>query len=269
MADAVLSCHDVGRVLSGHGRRTVALRSVSLDVGAGESLAIVGRSGSGKSTLVGVLAALDRPDSGEFRMGGQDVWAASARRRRTMRRLVGVVFQDALSSFDPRYRVGQVIGEGVDTPGRVAELMDRMGLDPDLLDRHPASLSGGQAQRVALARALAGGPRVLLADEPTRGLDVLAQERLIADVNLLRASEELVVVVVVTHDLRVARRLADRIVVMADGLIVEDIPGSQLDQADHPATRELLAAAPTLGPTTIAPNRRVSFPRRCGRPARR
>ncbi|REE95750.1 ABC transporter ATP-binding protein [Thermomonospora umbrina] len=233
------------RVLRGRARTTVALDGVDLDVGTGESVAVVGRSGSGKSTLVGLLAALDRPDEGAVLAADRDVWRLDGRSRRALRRETGLVFQDAAASFDPRYTVERVVAEALpkgDDRRRVAELLERVGLDPAMAARRPATLSGGERQRVALARALAARPRLLLADEPTTGLDVLAQERVLTLLDDLRREERLAVVFV-THDLRVARRVADRIVVLADGRIVEDLPAAALDTAAHPETRALLTAS--------------------------
>lgn len=243
---ASLACRSLGRVLEGHGRRTQALSGIDLDVRPGEAVAVVGRSGSGKSTLVGVLSALDRPEAGQLLIDGIDVWAIPARQRRAARRRVGLVFQDALSSFDPRYTVAQVIAEALPAPMRhqVPDLLEQVGLDAGFAARRPVTLSGGQRQRVALARALTGGPQVLLADEPTSGLDVLAQEHLI-DLLADARNRYGLTVVLVTHDLRIARRIAERVVVLDHGRIADDLPSADLDQAAHPATRELLGALPT------------------------
>jgi len=243
----MLICEGVGRVLGERGRRITALDGVDLEIRRGESLAVVGRSGSGKSTLVGVLAALDRPDAGRLLVDGRDVWAQPAAVRREARRRVGLVFQDAASSFDPRYTVEQVIAEGLAAhrPDEVAVLLTEVGLDPSFASRRPATLSGGECQRVALARALSVRPALLLADEPTTGLDVLAQEFVLDLVARVRRAARLTVVFV-THDLGVAARMADRIVVLAEGRLVEELAAGNLRGARHTAIRELLAAAPRL-----------------------
>jgi peptide/nickel transport system ATP-binding protein len=214
--EVLLSARNVRRVLRGRGRTTVALNGVDLDVRAGEAVALVGRSGAGKSTLIGVLSLLDRPDAGHVLAGGRDAWALRDRERRALRRGIGLVFQDALASFDPRYTVEQVVAEALNTRTGVAALLERVGLDPATATRRPATLSGGERQRVALARALATKPRILLADEPTTGLDVLAQERILALLDELRREEHLGVVLV-THDQRVARRIADRVIELPAG----------------------------------------------------
>lgn len=254
---AALTCRTLGRTLYGHGRRTIALAGLDLAIGRGESVAVVGRSGSGKSTLVGVLAALDPPDTGQVLVDGTDVWAVPTQQRRAARRRVGLVFQDALSSFDPRWTVERVIGEAL--PPRsdrtVPDLLRQVGLDASYAARRPVTLSGGQRQRVAVARALAAEPEILLADEPTSGLDVLAQEHLIDLLARARARHGLSVVLV-THDLRTARRVADRIVVLDHGRVVSDVPTAQLHQVTHPAARELLeATGPVSEPAERMPTR--------------
>ncbi|MFC5183174.1 ABC transporter ATP-binding protein [Actinomadura harenae] len=286
--ETAVSLRGVRRVLGGRARTTVALDGVDLDVREGEAVAVVGRSGSGKSTLVGVLAALDRPQDGRVLAGGpdararnarslrgpdvrslggpdarslrgsdvwalrgSDVWSLRDRDRRALRRRTGLVFQDALASFDPRHTVRQVIAEAGATAADVDALLTRVGLDPALAGRMPRTLSGGERQRVALARALASRPRVLLADEPTTGLDVIAQERVLALLDELRRDEGLAIVFV-THDLRVARRVADRVVVLAGGRVVDDLPAAALDSAAldsgavSPETAALLASTPSL-----------------------
>lgn len=239
-----VSCAGVGLTLHGQGRRTLALDNVDLQIRRGEAVAVIGRSGSGKSTLISVLAALERPDTGRLIVSDVDVWALAPARIRATRRTVGLLFQDALTSFDPRYTVRRVIGEGLgaDSATTQADLMIRVGLDPAILDRRPETLSGGQRQRVALARALAPEPTILLADEPTSGLDVLAQNDLVE--LLSKAQEEQgLTIVLVTHDLRVARQVTDRVVVLDQGRIVERLDTADLDRATHPATRALLEAS--------------------------
>ncbi|GAA4056075.1 ABC transporter ATP-binding protein [Actinomadura miaoliensis] len=233
-----LALQGVRRVLRSRRRRTVALDDVDLDIAPGEAVAIVGRSGSGKSTLIGALAALDRPDHGTVLRDGRDVWALPGRGRRAVRRRTGLIFQDPLASFDPRHTVRQVIAQAGPYDD---DLLRYVGLDPALAARRPATLSGGECQRVAIARALAQRPHVLLADEPTSGLDVLAQERILRLLTDLRRDHGLTIVLV-THDLRVARRVADRVITLHRGRVVDDLPATALDTAQHPETRRLLEA---------------------------
>ncbi|MFD0689153.1 ABC transporter ATP-binding protein [Actinomadura fibrosa] len=233
-----LTVRNLRRELRARRRRTLALDGIDLDIAPGEAVAIVGRSGSGKSTLLGALAALDRPDGGTVHRDGRDVWAMPGRARRAVRRRTGLIFQNPAASFDPRHTVRQVIAEaGPYTP----DLLRYVGLDPAMADRRPAGLSGGESQRVAIARALAQDPDVLLADEPTSGLDVLTQRRVLDLLTGLRRDRGLTIVMV-THDLRAARRAADRVVVLDQGRAVDDLPTGDLDEARHPATRRLLAA---------------------------
>ncbi|MFC3998413.1 dipeptide/oligopeptide/nickel ABC transporter ATP-binding protein [Nocardiopsis sediminis] len=244
---AVVACRGVGRTLGRRGRWVEALRGVDLDIGAGESVAVVGASGSGKSTLLGVLAALDRPQEGRLIVGGVDVWAAPERARRAVRRRFGWIPQDALTSFDPRYRAGDVVAEALprgtaDPRGAVAGLLEHVGLPAHLADRRPATLSGGERQRVAVARALAVQPDVLLADEPTAGLDAPAQERVLDAIASAGRDRALVLV---THDLRVARRMAGRVVVLDAGRVVDDVRADGLESGG-PVLARLLAATPSL-----------------------
>lgn len=226
----------------GLGRREVrTLRDVELEVPPGASLAIVGPSGAGKSTLLRVLAGLLTPRQGTVR------WAAAAGRAGPGRALL---FQDAAASFDPRQslrealleplRVHRVLGpEAV-----ITRVLGEVGLDESILARPITELSGGEAQRLALARALALEPRLLLADEPTASLD---EESRAGFVELLRATRAArgLALVLVTHDLRLARALADEILVLADGVIVERRPALRFDaEATHPVSRRLLEAAP-------------------------
>lgn len=234
-----LAVRNLRRVLSSRRRTTLALDGIDLGVRPGEAVAIVGRSGSGKSTLIGALAALDRPDQGAVLRDGHDVWAMRDRERRAARHRAALIFQDPLASLDPRRTVRQVIAEaGPYDDG----LLRYVGLDPAMASRRPVTLSGGECQRVAIARALAQKPTALLADEPTSGLDVLAQERVLRLLTDLRRDHGLTIVLV-THDLRVARRVADRVVVLHDGRVAEDLPAADLDGARQPATRLLLEAS--------------------------
>ncbi|NDU72417.1 ATP-binding cassette domain-containing protein [Actinomadura sp. DSM 109109] len=234
-----LAVRNLRRVLRSRRRTTLALDDIDLGVRPGEAVAIVGRSGAGKSTLIGALAALDRPDQGTVLRDGRDVWAMRDRERRTVRHRAALIFQDPLASFDPRRTVRQVIAEA----GPYDDALLRyVGLDPAMAARRPATLSGGECQRVAIARALAQKPTALLADEPTSGLDVLTQERVLRLLSDLRRDHGLTIVLV-THDLRVARRVADRVAVLHDGRIAEDLPAADLDDARHPAARLLLEAS--------------------------
>jgi peptide/nickel transport system ATP-binding protein len=236
------------RVRAGRGRRArlAALRRVSLDVRAGEAVAIVGESGSGKSTLLRVLAGLETHERGDVAVGTRPQ----------------MVFQDAGASLTPWLTVGELLEERLrterpavakeDRRERALAALDRVGLPAAVYDAKAGELSGGQRQRVALARAVVVPPDVLLCDEPTSALDVSLAATVL---NLLQSlRRELgIAVLLVTHDLSVARIVADRIAVMYLGRIVETGAAEELIRAPkHPYTKALLAAVPDFGvPPTL------------------
>ena len=233
-------------------RRVVAAEDVSLTLGAGETVAVVGESGSGKSTLARMILRLVEPDAGTLRYEATDVHALRGEALRQYRRQVQIVFQDPYASLNPRQKVGDAIARGpraFGTPRGEAEriardLLARVGLDPTSSGRYPHEFSGGQRQRIAIARALALGPKLLVADEPVSALDVSIQAQVLALLAELKRELGLAMLFV-THDLRVASEIADRVVVMRQGRIVEQGPATAL-LADprHPYTRELLEAIP-------------------------
>lgn len=254
----------------GHGRRraggVVALRNADLAVDHGERVALVGRSGAGKSTLARVAVGLVPPTTGTVTVLGQDITALSARRVRRLRRRMQIVFQDPYQSLHPGLRVGHIVAEPLRIAGiprharrpMVTDALEMLGLRPAerFIDRYPASLSGGQRQRVAMARTLVAGPELILADEPASMLDASLRasiaEQLLAVKTTLDAT-----LIFVTHDFALARHVADRIVVLADGLIVEDGPTEQvIAEPAHRETRLLLAAAGAVySPRTRSPIR--------------
>ena len=230
--------------------RVLALDGATLDLAPGETLAVVGESGSGKTTLARLVAGLEAPTSGEIFFDGAPL---PFDRTRARRRDVQMVFQDPYASLNPRGRIGDLVTEGafahglVDRAGRAAlarELLAAVGLPPETATRHPHEFSGGQLQRVSIARALALKPRLLLCDEPVSALDVSVQAQilnLLADLKRDRGPAMLFI----THDLAVARSVADRVAVMAAGRIVELGPAARIFSApEHPVTRALLAAEP-------------------------
>lgn len=244
----------------GRGRRrgsgTVALRDADLIIERGERVALVGRSGAGKSTIARMAVGLVLPTSGSVTVLGQDLATLSSSDLRRLRRRMQIVFQDPYQSLHPGLRVEQIVGEPLSIAGirrrerrsRVVEALEVLGLRPSdqFIDRYPSSLSGGQRQRVALARTLVAGPELILADEPASMLD--ASLRASIAEHLLAVRETLdATLVFVTHDLALARHVADRIVVLADGFIVEDGPTEQIIAAPaHQETMSLLDAARTL-----------------------
>ena len=238
--DALLS---VTGVTKRFGRAT-ALHDASIDVRAGEIVAIVGESGSGKSTLARCIAGLEHPDAGSVTLDGLTL--PPGRRGRSPQQMQ-IVFQDPYSTLNPVFTVGQALTEALAASGRsadeVPELLRLVDLDPSFATRRPSQLSGGQRQRVAIARALAPQPRVLICDESVSALDVSVQAQVLK--LLARLRDELgLAMLFITHDLAVVARIANRMVVLRGGEIVERGTTEQVmrDPA-HPYTRMLVEAA--------------------------
>ncbi|MFL6117577.1 MAG: dipeptide ABC transporter ATP-binding protein [Catenulispora sp.] len=254
-----------GGVLLGRRAEPVpAVDGVSLELRAGETLGVVGESGSGKTTLARMLVRLLEPSAGRVVFAGTDISALGERRLRPLRRDLQMVFQDPLSSLNPRRSVGEIIadplriaGESSDAGIRAAvrELMTKVGLDPKSYDRFPHEFSGGMRQRVGIARALAPRPRLLVCDEPVASLDVSTQAVIL---ELLREvqREYGLTVVFVAHDLAVVRQIADRVAVMRFGRIVELADSATLFAApQHEYTRTLLDAVPVVDPVAAREKR--------------
>ena len=246
-----------------------AVRGVSFDLHAGETLGIVGESGSGKSTIAKTLMLLQPSSGGEALFRGKNIAAFTAAERRQYRRDVQMVFQDAVGSLNPRMTIRQALNEilkkslggvrvrqeeeettlggvRVRQSPRLLSLIDIVGLSKAVLDQYPRELSGGQCQRASFARALAVNPKVLVADEPVSALDVSVQARIL---NLMRdLRRELgLAILLIAHDLSVVRNVCDRVCVMHRGLF-EDV-GPAEDVFDHPQsdyTKNLLAAVPDV-----------------------
>ena len=228
---------------------------MSIELRRGETLGLVGESGSGKSTVARCIARLIDPSSGEVLLDGLDIARLPAARLRPHRKRVQVVFQDPYRSLNPRRSVGASIIEGPTNYGvpreaalaKARELMGLVGLEPSALDRYPHQFSGGQRQRVAIARALAMEPDLLVADEAVSALDVSVQAQVLRLLDDLRRRFDLAVLFI-THDLRVAAQICDRIAVMQGGRIVEEGRTADLFAAPgHPYTRALFEAAPGRG----------------------
>jgi peptide/nickel transport system ATP-binding protein len=229
---------------------------VSFQIRSGEVLGLVGESGSGKTTVARLALALTEPDSGEVRLDGAPWSHRPERERRPMRRRIGAVYQDALSSFDPRWTVRGILDDAVDTarPGagrrereqRIESLLDQVGLAASVARRRPLTLSGGQRQRVAIARALAAAPAVLVCDEPVSALDVTIQAQILDLLDDLQRADGLALLFI-SHDLGVVRHMSDRVAVMRAGSIVETGGAEEVFAAPrHPYTTQLVADAPRL-----------------------
>jgi oligopeptide/dipeptide ABC transporter ATP-binding protein len=230
-----------------------AVDDVSLAVGTGEAVGLVGESGAGKSTLAQVIVGLREPTQGCIRLSGSEL---GTKRSPPVRRRIQMVFQDPGSSLNPRLSVEQTISaplryhrlcEPAKCRSRCGELLEMVGLSPSILDARPSSLSGGQRQRVAIARALALEPEILIADEPVSALDVSVQAAILALLNRLRRELDLTTIFI-SHDLAVVRQVSSRVVVLYLGAVVEDRPTESLfADPQHPYTRALMEAAPKLG----------------------
>lgn len=245
----------------GRGRRArqLAVDGVSLTLCAGEIVGLIGRSGAGKSTLVRLLLGLEVPDAGEVRFRGRDIATLSGADMRAFRAAVQPVFQDAEAAMDPRQQVGSIVAEPMRILGRrrgrivlreaAAELLADVGLDggETLLAKYPHELSGGERQRVTIARALASGPALLVLDEPVSALDVSVRGQVL---NLLVAlqRQRQIGMLLIAHDLELVARICNRLMVMADGRLVEEGPTDLvLTSPGHPATRELIDASTARG----------------------
>ena len=254
----VLEIDDLHKVyrLRGRGREVHALKGVSLTAERGKTTAIIGESGSGKSTIAKIVLGLEKATSGTVLAGGRNVDAASKSERSILRRFSQPVFQDPFSSLNPTWSIERIVREPLDVfkigtraerAKKVVEVLDHVAMPTSMSDRRPADLSGGQRQRIAIARALISEPELLICDEAVSALDVLVQEQIL---DLLRnlQSDLGVSCLFITHDLAVVANLADDVVVMKSGEIVE--AGATREVIDHPTaeyTQKLLAAVPGSG----------------------
>jgi ABC-type glutathione transport system ATPase component len=236
-------------------RHVDAVNDVSLTVHAGETVALVGESGSGKSTTARLITRLDEPDEGQVTVCGTEWTGLSTRALRPHRRALQMVFQDPYASLDPTKMVVHSVGEpltvhdglrGGRLDDRVAQLLEQVGLSRRHLHRYPHEFSGGQRQRLAIARALAAGPRVIIADEAVSALDVSTQAQVLNLLADLRREHGLAFLFI-THDLGVVRQIADRVVVLNRGRVVETGTADEIfTAAAEPYTKALLAAVPDI-----------------------
>ncbi|WP_375459402.1 dipeptide ABC transporter ATP-binding protein [uncultured Enterovirga sp.] len=237
--------------------RVHAVEKVSFDLRSGETLALVGESGCGKSTTGRSVMRLIEPQSGSVLLDGEDLLRLDARTLRDRRRRIQMIFQDPFASLDPRMTVGAAIAEpltvnrlatGREARDRAADLLRRVGLDPDMIGRFPHEFSGGQRQRICIARALAVGPSVIVADESVSALDVSVKAQVVNLMLELQAGMGLAYLFI-SHDMAVVERVSHRVAVMYLGEIVEIGPRAAIfGDPQHPYTRKLLAAVPIPDP---------------------
>ena len=229
-----------------------AVKDVTIELRRGETLGVVGESGSGKSTLARCIIRLMDSDSGKIILDGVNICDLNRAEMRPWRAKIQMVFQDPFASLNPRVKVGQIIRQGPIIQGatqeeaeaRTLELLKIVGLDERAFNRYPHEFSGGQRQRIGIARALALNPEILVADEPVSALDVSIQTQILSLLDEIRTKMNLSMVFI-THDLRVAAQVCDRLAVMRYGEIVETGATADIfDAPQHSYTRDLLAAVP-------------------------
>jgi oligopeptide transport system ATP-binding protein len=235
-----------------------AVSGLSIDLQPGETLGLVGESGSGKSTLARAIIGTVPVSGGDILYKGQSLMAMGRQERRKHRRDVQMVFQDPLASLNPRMTVGDIIAEPLvthepDTPrkdvkSRVGELMERVGLLPNMINRYPHEFSGGQCQRIGIARALILKPKLMICDEPVSALDVSVQAQVVNLLTELQKDMGLSMIFI-AHDLSVVKHISDRIVVMYLGRPMEIGPSKEVCRAPtHPYTQALIASVPIPDP---------------------
>ena len=243
------------------GQKVHAVSGISLDVIEGETLGIVGESGCGKSTTAKAMIQLPRPTSGTVEFKGSELTALSDEELRKMRTDLQIIFQDPISSLNPRRKIGDVVAEPLKVWGpadpdeqrkRVDAMLDAVGIDPDVArEKRPHEFSGGQCQRISIARALVLEPQVIICDEPVSALDVSVQAQILNLLEDLKAEFGLTLVFI-AHDLAVVKNISDRVAVMYLGKICEVAEANSLyENPAHPYTNLLLGSSPV--PDPLAP----------------
>ncbi|WBX80722.1 ABC transporter ATP-binding protein [Virgibacillus salarius] len=231
---------------------------ISIEIYQGETFGLVGESGSGKSTFGKTIVGLTNPTEGAVYYEGNNVKDLSKKEQQRVNREVQIIFQDPQASLNPRMQVGDIIAEGIDAHGlakgkqrkeRIYDLLERVGMNPDVVKRYPHEFSGGQRQRIGIARTLAVKPKFIVADEPISALDVSIQAQVLNLLNDLKDSEDLTYLFI-AHDLSMVKHISDRIGVMYLGSMMELTNSQKLfNEPKHPYTQALLSAVPVPDPT--------------------
>ena len=249
--------------MAGRRKTFKALKGVDLEIAPGECVGLVGESGSGKSTLGKAVLGLVESSGGSIHFDGRDLTGLARSKRRALADSLQVVFQDPYGSLNPSMPIGQILTEplitsGLSHPeamGRAREILERVKLPGDSVNRYPHEFSGGQRQRIAIARALVRKPRLVICDEPVSALDLTTQASIL-DLFIELQRDTGVSYLFITHDLGVVRRVCHRVAVMYHGEIVETGTGEQVsDNPSHPYTKRLLAASPIAHPQAQAERR--------------
>jgi peptide/nickel transport system ATP-binding protein len=240
-----------------HGLKVNAVSDISFDIVAGETLGLVGESGSGKSTTGRAVVQLPRPTSGTVTFDGKDLTKLSGEDLRRMRPQMQMIFQDPISSLNPRRRVRDIVAEGLEIweigdrasrAAKVVEVLEAVGIDPANGARRPHEFSGGQCQRISIARAVITEPKLIICDEPVSALDVSVQAQILNLLEDMKARYGLTLVFI-AHDLAVVKNVSDRVMVMYLGKLCEvAAPDDLYARPAHPYTAALLAAIPVPDP---------------------